>query len=71
MRDVTRFANQLGVSSVPSKRWGRIQGTLEEITAMLIEEAGEDEADTLRVATENIWRDIRRDLVQWAVAVET
>lgn len=77
-RDVARFQGESGLSTVNSKRWTKIDDTLEELAAMLVEEVSDREregetrtdADALLVATEDIWRYIESRLIDFAMHVE-
>lgn len=70
-RDVRRFSGEYGLSNVNSKRWTKIDDTMQELAGLLVEEfdghAGEP--DLVQV-TETIWQDIHDKLLAWAEAVE-
>ena len=77
-RDVARFQGEASISTVNSKRWTKIDGTLEELAAMLVEEVSDrtrdgettSDVDALTVATQDIWRYIETRLIDWATEVE-
>jgi hypothetical protein len=69
-RDVVHFEGEVAVASVNSKRWNRIDRTLEELAAMLVDEVAEHERDSLTAATWDIWRYIEARLVDWAAGIE-
>jgi hypothetical protein len=79
-RDVQRFVDESGIGTVNSKRWVRIDRTLEELAAMLVDEVsewsyatGEDEFNEvgeLSFVTEEIWRFIETKLIDYALDVE-
>ena len=78
-RDVERFAGESNISGVNSKRWLRIDETLGEFAAMLVDEVDDtiraadlsSEMFTLTLATEDIWQYIETRLLDWAVEIET
>lgn len=73
-RDVQRFANEGGLSTVNSKRWIKVDDTLEEFAAMLVDEIdadeGEEDHDSLASLTEGIWTEIHDRMLAWAERVE-
>jgi hypothetical protein len=74
MFDVQRFAGEAGLSSVNSKRYYRIQRTLEELAAILVDGVNDHEYDNahggLVSVTEGIWDAIREQLLDWATVIE-
>ncbi len=53
-----------------SKRWRRIDDTLDELAAMLVHEVHDNETDSLTAVTEDIWREIETRLLDWADMIE-
>jgi hypothetical protein len=70
-RDVQRFSDTADIGTVNSKRWERIQGKLEELAAMLVDEVPEHETESLVTMTEGIWKDIHDRMIGWALSIET
>lgn len=69
-RDVARFKNESDISGVNSRRWRRIDDTLDELAAMLVGEVNGNETDSLTAATEGIWAEIELRLLAWAEQTE-
>ncbi len=66
-RDVRRFQGEGGLATVNSDRWTMIDETLEELGAMLVDEA---DADDLLPLTEGIWAAVRIRMLDWAAGLE-
>jgi len=70
-----RFKNESGISADNSKRFYRINETLEDLAALLVDEVYEDEFDNgqhtgLQTVTEDIWKDNKERLISWAERTE-
>jgi hypothetical protein len=65
-----RFAGEARISADNSKRYLRIQETLEELATLLVDEVGDDDLDGLRQVTEQIWEHIESSLIDWAASLE-
>ncbi len=70
MRGVTRFQGEAAITATNSKRWQRVNDTLEELGAMLVDEVLDHEVDVLLELIEGIWEEIERRMLDWAVAVD-
>jgi hypothetical protein len=70
-RDVERFSDTAGIGPVNSKRWTRVDETLEELAVMLVEDVFTSEAESLTALTEGIWQDIHDRMIEWALSTET
>ena len=69
-RDVERYSDTAGIATTNSKRWMRIDDTLEELAAMLVDEVFESETDSLVRMMERIWEDIHDRMIEWALSIE-
>src|SRR5688572_2073252 len=70
MRDVARFKNESAPSQVPSKRFYKIDRTLEELATLLVDEInGDAEEESLTRVTEAIWYEIEERLIAWAIVI--
>lgn len=74
MTDSARFAGEDGIGQVNSKRWTKIQRTLEELAGRMVDEVHPSEFDgeaaSLQVLTQNIWHEIGRQIIEWAETIE-
>jgi hypothetical protein len=70
LRDVARFGDEPDISAINSKRHERIDDTLEELGALLVDEVSGAELDTLRAAITDIWINARERLLAWAETTE-
>lgn len=69
-RNVVRFKGEDEISGVNSRRYRRIDETLDELAAMLVHEVHDNETDSLTAVTDGIWVEIESRLLAWAEMIE-
>ncbi len=70
LRDVERLKGETAISAANSKRYYRINDTLEELGAMLVDEVNDNELDALQAAITDTWANARERLLAWAETTE-